>query len=58
MHRCLVDCPAVETEVGLFPKEDVLNQERQTETETSRQYRYWAQNVSKAKSLDKEGITV
>jgi hypothetical protein len=40
MHRCLVDCPAVEIEVELFRKRDVSNQERRTETETSRRYRF------------------
>jgi hypothetical protein len=55
MHRCLVDCPAVEIEAGLFRKRMCLTKKRQTETETSQQYRYRAQNVSKAESLDKEG---
>ena len=52
MHRCLVDCPAVEIEVELFRKRMCLIKKgglRQKLADDA---------DSKAKSLDKEGIMV
>jgi hypothetical protein len=50
MHRCLVDCPAVEVE--LFRKRMCL-------IKKGRPRQKLADDIdSKAKSLDKEGITV
>jgi len=52
MHRCLVDCPAVEIEVELFRKRICLIKKGGPRQKL-------ADDIdSKAKSLDKESITV